>query len=400
VKPKNTFVPEGFGHRIDAMMDLIRFGPELMNHVEFLALLFHAERSLGYGKPADAASLSQMAKGVYNRKTRQRIRGAAGIAKATCAKANARLEKKGLIRRVPKYRDNGGCAPTEYEIQWHQLNRHFVKLMPATDQPNHYPCPPHGQPLVHDIDSTPVHGTDTPCLRRGQQQRRSYRGDHHQIELIQPGVSGQVWGVVEQQNAAASFQKPAYGQHAAPETAKIPPQRKKSAFSVLSFKSENDEKPELPSRERLADPAQEFMTRLKERGHAEGTEPGHILRSVQKQLSRHGLTMEGFLHYENGKATGLSTNPAGMYTQLAKEWHVEREQYELERQRQLAREMNQGIRTEKPINDCPHCSKSPLGKGAVAGEDGAWLACICATPAVAAVIAKMEAQRRQKLSKV
>jgi hypothetical protein len=375
-------------------MDLIRFGPEAMANSDFLALLFHAERSLAYGKAADAASLSQMTNGVFNRKTRERIRGAAGIGKATCAAANSRLEKKGLIRRVLRYRENGACAPTEYEIQWPRLKQFFTKIMLPAKYP---PCPPDGQYSVPHSDSPPVRQTDTPCPPPGQQQSRSYRGDHHQKGFMQPGVSVKASAVRDGQNHAASLQETAFGQKpSTPDTPRIPPQRESGSFSPGSFRSENTPGSINPSRECLADPAQEFMTCLTERGHAEGTDLGHVLRCVQKQLAKSGLTLEGFLRYESGKSTGRSTNPAGMYTQLAKEWQAERDQYEAERQREILCALKKGVQTEKSVNDCPHCANSPLGKGSVTGEDGAWIACSCATPAIAGLIAMMEAQRKTK----
>src|ERR1035438_8444736 len=94
-KPRGTFVPEGYETRYDAFMDLIRFGPSKLPTIEFLALLFIAERSLGYAKEADAPSLNQMSAGIQKRDGKW-IRGHAGIGKVSCVKALSGLESKEL----------------------------------------------------------------------------------------------------------------------------------------------------------------------------------------------------------------------------------------------------------------------------------------------------------------
>ena len=163
-RPRGEFIPETHESAWTALMDLVRFGPEVLPNAEFLALLFHAERSVGWKKAADAASMTQMTHGVYKRKTGECIRGGAGIKKATCAKANAALEKKGLIERIRRYRENGGCDSTEYEIQWTTLVKIFRKRMPPPDAAS---CPSQGQ-CQPRRGQTPVHESDSPpCPQHG-----------------------------------------------------------------------------------------------------------------------------------------------------------------------------------------------------------------------------------------
>lgn len=116
-KPHGVFVPEGFKTRIEALTSLIRFGPALLPNPEFLALLFHAERTLTYGKKSDAASYLQMTQGVRC-KDGEWIRGGCGLAKSRATAANAALERLGLLKRRQRDSMRRGHQATEYEIQW------------------------------------------------------------------------------------------------------------------------------------------------------------------------------------------------------------------------------------------------------------------------------------------
>lgn len=87
-KPRGNFVPPGYESRISAFMDVVRFGPTALPGATFLALLFHVERSLSYGKAADTASLSQMTGGI-RRRNGSWVRAGSGLKKSTLAEANA-----------------------------------------------------------------------------------------------------------------------------------------------------------------------------------------------------------------------------------------------------------------------------------------------------------------------
>lgn len=138
-KPRGTFVPEGFKKRIEALTFLIRFGPEFLEPSEFLMLLFHAERSLIYGKSADRASASQMERGVYRKPTATWVRGGCGVSRRHAIESNRALAagdygrgarggtgRAPLLKRRAEASDTpGGPAPTEYEIDWKAF-REFV----------------------------------------------------------------------------------------------------------------------------------------------------------------------------------------------------------------------------------------------------------------------------------
>jgi hypothetical protein len=78
------FVPPGYDDSFSALLDVIRFTADLP---EFLVLLFHVERSLGYGKAADCVSISQTVDGVYSCKFKTWIRKGCGLSKASVARA-------------------------------------------------------------------------------------------------------------------------------------------------------------------------------------------------------------------------------------------------------------------------------------------------------------------------
>ena len=115
------------------MTDLLRWGPSIFTHAEFLLLLYYAERNLVYGKRSDTCSLNQITEGIFSRRKQEWIRGPSGIGSTAVKKANKSLSEKGfLIRRyaVPgdsRYEPGRGNQPTEYEINWTALHAEFTK---------------------------------------------------------------------------------------------------------------------------------------------------------------------------------------------------------------------------------------------------------------------------------
>jgi hypothetical protein len=148
-KPRGEFVPPGYESRLNAFMDVVRFGPTALPGATFLALLFHVERSLSYGKAADTASLSQMTGGI-RRSNGSWVRAGSGLKKSTAAKANADLEGKGLLKRKTRESNRGGHQPTEYTIEWKSLKAFFANVCRGSDTP-----------LVHSADKPLVHSADT-----------------------------------------------------------------------------------------------------------------------------------------------------------------------------------------------------------------------------------------------
>lgn len=171
------------------------------------ALLFHAERSTGYGKESDQHSQAQAVRGIYRRGPNSFwVRGPAGLARSTWHKVNAELEQlpwvarpgdppRVLIRERRKH-FSGADAATEYAIDWLAVAgviQEFkftapescpllrdVPAIVADDAPGsvHHmdtPYPPGGEGRVHRMDAPPAYGSPP----GGHQQRSldQYRED-------------------------------------------------------------------------------------------------------------------------------------------------------------------------------------------------------------------------------
>jgi hypothetical protein len=117
--PRQTYCPSKYPNRISAVTDLIRWGPSTFSVAEFLMLVYYAERTLTYGKRADASSLSQITEGIFSYKKKEWIRGPAGLSRTAVKNANTTLSVKGrLVRRhavfgETRYRPDRGNEATE-----------------------------------------------------------------------------------------------------------------------------------------------------------------------------------------------------------------------------------------------------------------------------------------------
>jgi hypothetical protein len=117
--------PPGYSSNFDALMALLRFGPEIWNCAQFKALAFHAERSIAYGRASDRHSESQAMNGVYSVQNLEWVRGPCGLSRASWYQANAELAidpedpsktPDGVLRR---HGTGGGRKQiVEYEIDW------------------------------------------------------------------------------------------------------------------------------------------------------------------------------------------------------------------------------------------------------------------------------------------
>jgi hypothetical protein len=134
----------------------------------FLALLFHVERSLPYGKATDAASLSQMTDGI-RRGDGSRLRAGSGLKKAAAARANGLLEKKGLLKRKTKESNRGGHQPTEYTVNWKAVRAFFANVGAGLDTPLVYSV---DKPLSTE-ETTPLSTKETYRVRRSSSQSKS-----------------------------------------------------------------------------------------------------------------------------------------------------------------------------------------------------------------------------------
>lgn len=93
------------------------------------ALLFHAERSVSYGKESDQHSQAQAINGIYRRGPNAFwIRGPVGLGRSTWHRANSQLENMPwaaqpgepprVLIRIRRKHASGADAATEYSIDW------------------------------------------------------------------------------------------------------------------------------------------------------------------------------------------------------------------------------------------------------------------------------------------
>jgi hypothetical protein len=128
------FCPPGYASRIAAITELIRWGPSIFSHAEFLLMLYYAERTITYGKRADASSLQQITRGIFSRRKQQWIRGPAGVSATAVKKTNKLLAERGFLVRRPavpgeeRYRSAKGNEATEYEINWIELSAEIARV--------------------------------------------------------------------------------------------------------------------------------------------------------------------------------------------------------------------------------------------------------------------------------
>ena len=408
-KPRGTFVPDGYASRFDAFMDLIRFGPSKLPMIEFLALLFIAERSLGYAKESDAPSLNQMSAGIQKRDG-QWIRGNAGIKKAACAKALAALAAKSLIQRTRRYAESGACLSTSYKPNWESIHTLFFGTPCPPDgqgpvhdtdkepvRPVDKPCPPDGQGLVHDADKGLVCPTDQACPPGGQQQKLLNRSDHHQQRL-------------EQNKGALTAQ----GRAAGPQVSAVPTVEPESQSQdrLTSQLADDDEKSKAqgrepkPDREPAATPEEEFRFRLEERHgkHFEMSDREEWFRNVKGDLSDSNISLPEYLEFDKAKTTnpaGLN-NPPGYYRGLVKKMMASRKtealEYRLRLNKQVAEFLKPPVADKPAAPKCALCHE-PVGRGLklVKDNDGKskFEFCECATEEFREEWAAKEAQRIQ-----
>ena len=278
-KNRSDFRPPGYKNWLSALMDLVRFGPGTLSNSQFLALLFHAERSVCWSKSRDAASLSQMDKGIRTKGAKGKwIRAGAGLKKSAAAVANQQLEALGLLKRRRQHSSRRGNEPTEYEPQWKNLKIHFRKSMSV--EPLSIKAP--RSPLVHETDKPLVHETDKACPFNGQ----TVIEVHQSINNNRDGE-------------AVRKARREVGKPALPETA------------VLSSVEPDDEN--LP-------PEQRFMARVRAR-HGEEFDATGILATVKAELEKGSVPFEDYLQADLAKTTAPRklTNPAGHYRKIAKD---------------------------------------------------------------------------------
>ena len=144
-----AFTPPGYDTEFEAFLDVVRFTADLSG---FPVLLFHVERSLGYGKASDRTSLSQVVDGVASRTLNTWIRKGCGRKKNAVVRAHKVLSRPD--RPFLKVRHHSspeqGNEPTEFEVNWDWLAEYIAER-------KRQPLPP----LVSQQDKPLVSQKDT-----------------------------------------------------------------------------------------------------------------------------------------------------------------------------------------------------------------------------------------------
>ncbi len=140
-KPTRFEIP-GYSGVTAALIDIIRFGPELLGVPATLVLLFLAERTVAYRKLSDAVSLTQMVEGVYTKVggSIRWTRHGCGLKLRAAVNATSFLVKNGLLEKQKRSNARKGNLPTQYAIRWDALHSYFIEKS-ATKLP----------PLVHHM---------------------------------------------------------------------------------------------------------------------------------------------------------------------------------------------------------------------------------------------------------
>lgn len=117
--------PEGYQSEYAAIVSLLRFGPSICKPFELLALLFHAERTLG--KESDQHSKNQAFHGIVSKDGTRWVRGPAGMSIPTWKRTNAALVKNGFLRRVRQTNRFGKDEAPEYTVVWPAISAAIEK---------------------------------------------------------------------------------------------------------------------------------------------------------------------------------------------------------------------------------------------------------------------------------
>lgn len=154
-----TTAPQGYKSAYAALLDVIRFAHSITTSTSSaIALLYHAERSITYGREEDQHSQRQAAEGIWSAKSGQWIRGPSGIGKSTWKRANAELEAAELVSRIRRWNRYGKDDATEYAICWQNVRaaidaQRYMRAVQAE--------PPREEEAKGVAHSGPVSGPET-----------------------------------------------------------------------------------------------------------------------------------------------------------------------------------------------------------------------------------------------
>ena len=121
---KWRYCPEPYKKPMSAWMDLIRWGPACLGPTQLVVVQYIVERTMAYGKPADASSLEQFVTGIYSHRSKTWVRPGCGLSATATKHALASLRREGLV--ISRRRSNErGHQSSEYQINWDALHSLF-----------------------------------------------------------------------------------------------------------------------------------------------------------------------------------------------------------------------------------------------------------------------------------
>jgi hypothetical protein len=116
----DRFEVPSYNGPMESLLDIIRFGPELLGLPRTAVLLFIAERTIAYRKLADAASLAQIVHGVYSRRETSVhwVRHGCGLKQSAAKDALASLVAIGVLEKRKRSDAKKGNLSSQYAIRW------------------------------------------------------------------------------------------------------------------------------------------------------------------------------------------------------------------------------------------------------------------------------------------
>jgi hypothetical protein len=174
----NRFEVPGYSGPMEALLDIIRFGPTILGVSRTLVLLFIAERTVAYRKLADAPSLAQIVEGVYCKQGTAVlwVRMGCGLKHSAAVEATASLVEMGLLEKRRRGDAKLGNLPTQYEIRWDALHSYLIEKSGISMPPLIRSAEKgSSKPLQTALSETPLSAPRTsPCPPGGQEQYLDY----------------------------------------------------------------------------------------------------------------------------------------------------------------------------------------------------------------------------------
>ncbi|MDQ2636814.1 MAG: replication protein, partial [Actinomycetota bacterium] len=122
-----------------------------LSGAELKVLLYVVRRTFGFGKDADAISVSQMADGITKKDGTVLDRGT-GLARSSIRKATAALVEKGILTVRQVQDESGEYESNVYALRMRRVDRKSDHLLVEVGQKSDHPSPKIDQGVVRESD--------------------------------------------------------------------------------------------------------------------------------------------------------------------------------------------------------------------------------------------------------